>query len=583
MPHRTASALATLTFVATVSTAELHAATITGIVRDQDTNAVVEGAIVTLQATTDRATTAPDGSYTLDVTAGTGLKVVAAKKGYYNELLLSDAPASGVDFLIEAIPQDDDPTFVFADPATSCNFCHPDQFNQWNGSPMAKAGVNTWVDDIYSGLGTPGGMGGFVYLRDSVQAAANPESECAACHQPELWIETNFVALTDPTQPIPPTVAHGISCDVCHKIADIDVIAHANFPGIFPGAVTFTRPTSASGPVMYGALGDADFTLPGSMRPAYQPQLGAEVCAACHQDAADPDLNHTYNGVISEPTYLEWVVTPYADPKSPLYATCVDCHMPAFGATTACSIPGSPMRDSDTIRSHAILGTTPEFLENAVELDMQTQVVGSEVQVDVSITNSLTGHQVPTGVTVRNMILLVEAWREEDGVALAHTGSQVIHDLGGIGDPASGYYAGLAGKFYAKVNHDAVGNGPTFFTDATGIQFDSRIAALDSDDTNYTFELPLEGGTVHVRSRLIYRRAFRFLVDAKNWTEDGHGNPLEDVAAPHFGHLMESQEDVFLTGSIPTLSQWSVTVMALLLAICGTVVFGRARGSQWVD
>ena len=103
----------------------------------------------------------------------------------------------------------------------------------------------------------------------------------------------------------------------------------------------------------------------------------------------------------------------------------------------------------------------------------------------------------------------------------------------------------MPGKFYAKVNHDASLQGPTFSTDATGIQFDNRIPALGTDMTNYTFSIPGGSGTIHVRARLIYRRAFRFLVDAKSWTQDGHGNPLEDMTNPHYGHLMElATEDV---------------------------------------
>ena len=279
------------------------------------------------------------------------------------------------------------------------------------------------------------------------------------------------------------------------------------------------------------------------MRASYQPQLVAEVCAACHQDANDIHENHSFDGVISEPTYLEWAESPYADPESPHFATCVDCHMPASGHDQACNALFPPLvRDPNTIRSHRILGTTPEFLQNAVELTMQVSRSGPEVRVDIDVNNSLTGHHVPTGVTVRNVILLVGAWREDDGAALTYTAEQVIHDLGGIGDPSQGYYAGLPGKFFAKVNHNADGVGPTFFTDATGIQFDNRIPALSTDSTSYSFALPGGGGAVQVRVRLVYRRAFRFLVDAKGWTEDGHGNPLEDVLPPHFGVLMEHSE-----------------------------------------
>jgi hypothetical protein len=150
------------------------------------------------------------------------------------------------------------------------------------------------------------------------------------------------------------------------------------------------------------------------------------------------------------------------------------------------------------------------------------------------------------------MILLVEAWADGDDPLtdpLVHLGTQVVHDLGGLGDPAQGYYAGLPGRYFSKVNHDASGAGPTFFTDATGIQFDNRIPALATDSSSYSFLVPAVGQTVHVRARLIYRRSFRFLTDAKQWTEDGHGNPLADILAPDFGHLMESaQASVAVSG-----------------------------------
>jgi len=53
------------------------------------------------------------------------------------------------------------------------------------------------------------------------------------------------------------------------------------------------------------------------------------------------------------------------------------------------------------------------------------------------------------------------------------------------------------------------------------------------------FTLPAGLGTHRVRARLIYRRAFRSFVDAKKWTKDGHGNRLEDIEAPIYGHLIE--------------------------------------------
>ncbi len=563
-------------------TASVVHADVSGIIKESGTLTPISGAIVTLQATSVRTTTAADGSFTLAVPDGVAQVVVGAAKGYFNGAVVIDAPNTGIDILLDPVPQTDDPSYTFMLPQT-CGNCHPNQLKEWIGSPMFNAGTNTWVDDIYNGDGTPGGMGGFVYTRDSEFAGTNPNSECASCHQPEAWINTPFSALQDPALPRTLEALHGISCEVCHKMADVDV-SKINFPGIFPGAVTFTRPASPDfHQVEYGLLGDADFALASQMRPSYQPQLAAEVCAACHQDANDPDENHSYTGIVSEPTYLEWIDTPYADENSGMYASCVDCHMPAASYNEACVILFPALiREAGQLRSHRILGSTPEYLENAVEMTMNTNIVGNQLNVEVTVHNSLTGHHVPTGVTVRNMILLVEAWPDGGDPAtdaLSFIGDQTIHDLGGIGDPAQGYYAGLPGKFFAKVNHDKNGNGPTFFTDATGIQFDNRIPALSYDTSNYSFMLQNGGGLMNVRARLIYRRAFRFLVDAKQWTEDGHGAPLADVQAPHYGHLMETTEETIEVPDVlvPTVSQWGLMVMTLLMLIAGTITLRRSN------
>jgi len=536
------SGLITSLFLASTASAQ-----VSGTVVESTMMRPVTGATVSLQATTQRTVTGHNGTFTLPDATGSGLVIVAAKKGSYNQSVTVSGGATGVLLVLEAVPLSNDPYYMFLPPG-ACAGCHPDQLDQWTDSPMANAGLNTWVYDIYDGTGTSGGMGGFVYTRDSVHYGDNPASECASCHQPEPWVERGNVGALEDLGALSDGAMHGISCETCHKIAHVDP-SKVNFPGIWPGAVDLIRPSGAETQVQFGVYEDASFALPSVMRPAHQPQLTSTVCAACHQDKNDPDNDGEFeesNGVISEPTYLEWLATPYADPQSPLAATCVDCHMPSYGATRACSLGGVPERDPEEIRHHRIEGTTATFLENAAEVKIRPIRRGAHsIEVQVDVTNSATGHHLPTGVTVRNMILLVEAWREADGRPLVSSGTQVVHDLGGIGDPAQGYYAGLPGKFFAKVNHDASLQGPTFFTDATGIQFDNRIPALETDTSSYSFRVLNGTGAVHVRARLIYRRAFRFLVDAKAWTEDGHGNPLEDVQAPHFGHLMEQADRVF--------------------------------------
>lgn len=509
---------------------------------DSVTQTPIAGARISVQASEQETLADAMGNFELPNASGSGV-VVAAAKGFFNGGMPFSAPASGLTLALDAIPTVDDPNYQFPSPQ-ACSNCHPKQLGEWAASPMGKAGSNTWVYDTYNGTGTPGGMGGFVYTRDSVHAASNPASECAACHQPEAWISD----LYSPLRPIdsPGSEAlHGVSCVVCHRIADIDE-SKPSFPGIWPGVVTF-RKTFSAAPVMFGVLGDVDYTFPGVMRASYQPQLPSAVCAACHQDKNDPDLDGDFeeeNGVISEPTYIEWLQSPYADPSSGHYATCAGCHMPADNSKAACIVLPTMNRPPGDIRAHEIQGTSAPYLENAASLALSASAGEGSVAVDVTVANDKTGHHVPTGVTIRNMILVVEALRADTGEALEHTGSQKIHELGGVGDAAKGYWAGLPGKLYAKVNHDAQGNGPTFFTDAVGITFDTRIPALQSDMTHYTFAAPVgeKSGKIRVRARLIYRRAWRSLVDAKGWTKDGHNNTLEDLVPPNFGHLMAQAE-----------------------------------------
>ncbi len=559
----------TILLITIMTSVSIQAQQVSGTLIDSVSNAPIANAMVTLHGGSVQVFTDANGIYSIDI-SGSGLLIVGAAKGYFYQSATVNSPATGVIIALDPVPVGNNDAYEIR-PPDECGSCHPKQHNDWVNSPMAKAGFNTWVNDIYNGDGTPDGQGGFVYTSDSIFSASNPNSECASCHQPKGWIDDPFSALDSNVSTPTSSVQHGVSCDICHKVADIDE-TKINFPGIFPGAVVFNRP-DANTQVEYGVLGDVDYNIPSLMRGSYQPQMRAELCATCHQDAADPNEDHSYSGVISEPTYLEWLASDYANPNSPNFADCVDCHMGASPDNQVCSVIATPDRPVESVRNHMIEGSTPAYLENAVELDMQVNANDSEINVQITVNNTLTGHHVPTGVTVRNMILVVEAWEDGDDPLLnplIHSGSQVIHDLGGIGDPSDGYYAGLAGKFYAKVNHDASGNGPTFFTDATGIQFDNRIPANESDTTNYTFQLPNYQANVKVRARLIYRKAFRFLVDAKNWTEDGHGNPLADVAAPHFGHLMEFAEQNVTAGAtvIPFLS-WKgfITLLVMLIGI----------------
>lgn len=506
------------------------AAEVTGLVRDASTGRAIDGAIVRVQATGTPVFTDAQGRYVLPV-AASGTRVTAGAKGYFTAGLDMGA-GDALDFALDPVPDDPAHAVEFVDP-TACVGCHAEQVADWKTSAMAHAGRNTWVEDIYMGTGTPGGTGGFVYTRDSVHAEGNPASECASCHQPESWVAEPFSPLRGIGDPHP-SVERGVSCLTCHLVAHVDE-ARPNDPGIYPGTVRMNRGSI----VRYGVLGDVDFDAVGRMRASYQPQLSSVVCGACHQDANDPDGSGRFDGPISEPTYLEWLASPYGDPTSERYETCMGCHSTPSDATSASSLQVTAPRPRGAVRTHRFEGTTPSYLERAVSMALEARVVNGLLEVSVALTNVGAGHHVPTGVTMRNAILLVEA-ADDDG-PLEHVGTQVVSELGGVGRPEEGYFAGLPGKVYAKINESASGESPTVFTEATRITSDNRIPALATDRTAYSFRV-VGSSPLRVRARLIYRRAWRDIIDAKGWSEDGHGAPLADLQPPHFGHLMASAE-----------------------------------------
>ena len=511
--------------------------TINGRVVNSTNNQPIAGARVGLQAKGNPALTDASGNFTLPNVPGVGSTITAAKEMFFTGMEAVNDQSALLTISLDPIVFETNRNYTFVEPEV-CSRCHEQQVNRWTGSPMNQSGMNIWVHDVYSGTATPGGMGGFVYTRDSAHRTARPNAECAACHNPTDWVKdphnVNMGDINNPTD----GMLKGVQCEICHRIYEKDE-SKINYPGVYPGAVNMILPNDSS-PMMFGALGDAFVSGSQVMRAAYNPRLRSNVCATCHEDNNDHDDDGDYEepgSIAVEPTYSEWKDSPYAVVGSN-YKDCVDCHMPPYGFDYFCS-EAQIARDPNTIRSHDIRGTTPGFLENAVTMTTTTQPLSDRLRVRVRIDNDQTGHHVPTGVGIRNMILLVEAKSQNTGAPLNYIGTQTVHALGGVGNPQQGYYAGLPGKIFAKSHSNGATDG-VFYTEATQISWDTRIPALQTDETLYDFALPSQGGTVQVNSKLIYRRAFRNIVDAKGWTTTGHGAPLPDVQPPYYGHLMES-------------------------------------------
>lgn len=398
--------------------------------------------------------------------------------------------------------------------------------------------------------------------------------DCADCHSPSyasklqddgvtpLW-DMRAGVLTDADK-LSFIDKQGVHCDLCHKIHEVrDEEEYWTEPGI-NYKVNLLRPdplleSTQEGKVMFGPFDDVTYK---SMQASFVPQfMKSEICSPCHQDARklylQPlDKNNQPQGetieriIWSEDTYREWRFSGYsgleADYPVNNYAgkvlQCQDCHMkdPPPDPTTSKSIAdytevtdpyymvseekrkSAAKRDPRTVYPHRFEGTNQNlspgkrkrYLDWAVDLTVtNVQVKDGILSFDVNVTNSHTGHTYPSGVTQRNVILLVEA--TQSGTVLTQSNDQTVDTPGGNFPDGyyegKGDYAGKPGKIFMKHNRMVVDNEELspFFYDvlyayAVEELYDSRIKANQTDTTHYEFQT-IDAGKITITARLIYR------------------------------------------------------------------------------
>jgi hypothetical protein len=418
----------------------------------------------------------------------------------------------------------------------ACQNCHaepgnPDSempFDQWVKDAHAGSATNIRFLSMYLGTDVHGNQSSptlYYGNRDYGPVPTRPNSDrpyygpgykldfpatdgnCAACHAPMAAI--NAPHGVDPSL-LSDVEAEGINCDFCHKIWDVtsdlgNGLPYDNRPGVM--SFVFRRPE----PGHQLFTGPYDDVAPGE--DVYSPiQEESRYCAPCH--------SARFWDVEIYTSYGEWLASPYA--RSESETTCQDCHMQR-GLTDhfARVDKGGKQRDPESIFSHRMpVAGDSDLLHNAVAMTVVAELRDDALEVRVEILNDRTGHHVPTDSPLRQMILIVRA-ADSRGGALALCEGPTLPDWCGVGNPDSGYVAGLPGTGYAKILKELwTGVSPTgAYWNQTRIVSDNRIAAMDSDETMYMFEPPEEGeATVDVR--LLYRRAFIELRDLKGWDGD---------------------------------------------------------------
>jgi len=390
----------------------------------------------------------------------------------------------------------DNPDYTFGPPGLEmmdsteyCAHCHFRYIEQFQESAHQNAASDAEVHDVYAGTASfsdqvsceeargrwlpgtlPGGEAGSrCYLGagllpdatstcgdvgqpacddPTLSAADQPTvfGGCADCHAPGInGPAGGGHSLLDAEGP---AAEEGVHCDVCHKVADIDLAAPAGVAGrLVLGRPS--EPTRVAGtefmPVMYGPRPDVLNPL---MRGAWTPLFSeALFCSGCHEldqapvwSGAPVDTARWPEGTLPIlSTYTEWQAS-INNPGTP----CQVCHMPSTDApngadidlleTVSPGIAGGWLRPEGTVRSHAFEGAFGIaedggiMLEDAALLTLETSV-DTDLVVSAELMNLGAGHAFPTGEPLRSLVLVIDATC--DGETMSQTAGSSITEVGG--------------------------------------------------------------------------------------------------------------------------------------------------------
>ncbi len=257
--------------------------------------------------------------------------------------------------------------------AQVCSSCHPNHYNEWNGS-MHHYATNDpiWMNSI-----------------NSLQASTNGKLKdwCWQCHSPIGFLTGNAPS-TFQFSDLEPIVREGVTCDVCHSMLPPHTTTNQTIAyNIKPGRTK------------YGPLSDAVANMAHESK--YEPSFErSEQCRGCH------DL--ISNNIPVEITFTEWQNSAWGA----MSVECQNCHMPTYTGRAA---SGGPIRNN--IHRHDFVGVdvamtdfpnkteqrnaVDSLLKKSASLFLDTPVnasAGDSVQITVRVHNDKTGHNLPSSV-----------------------------------------------------------------------------------------------------------------------------------------------------------------------------------------
>jgi len=396
------------------------------------------------------------------------------------------------------------------DPAY-CGSCHQRIYKEYSSSMMGKDLKNPIVYQFYTGTNPAGKKDGLGYK----PLMHGKIGDCADCHVPELVLEKHAIGEeVDLGIAMKQKLDHGISCNFCHTVADVNIQKDAN--GRYKTRIFDTATMDHSG-TKHGPRDDAKSPAHPTMKSNVIQQ--SKFCAMCH-------LNQ--EKLLSISQYDDWKKD-FDSGKTK--QTCQRCHMPLLpGKHKLATVEGlnNPARKT---RAHTFVGSHDKgMLQKALTLDVKSIVKDGKLIIKTTVENVGAAHKVPGSGPIRNVILKIDV-TDKNGKPLKYVGSKRgrLPPLAGFGNPKTkkrgpNDWAGMPGKMYAKVYKSKpipkMGNKPMvgvggFLADS--VLFDTTLKFLVPDHAQFEYALPANAQGIKIKARIVYRDAFKPLSDRKGW------------------------------------------------------------------
>jgi hypothetical protein len=337
-----------------------------------------------------------------------------------------------------------------AEPTSShiCGDCHRDIYRMWLESSHATALENPVFMDV---------------LRETQdREGEDVRRTCLGCHAP-------LVQVTGDYQLAQRVTWEGANCEYCHSIVEVDDSKRPPDVRIEIGAVKrgpILNASSTGHEVAYSELHDS-----------------ARVCAPCHE-WTNPE------GTAIMTTYSEWQKSQAAADG----LSCQSCHM---GLTRANVVDPRVKRVAHAeVNLHKVPGGhSLEQLHRALAVFISPHREGSNLALEVRLTNKGAGHAVPTGMPGRRVILDV-----------------TVETSGGQSFSERRVYE----KKFAGAGGEPITRDSRFFARGVTMLSDTRIQPDEKRTEEFRFPVP-PSATAYITVKLHYEHAPRGTAEDRTW------------------------------------------------------------------